>query len=491
MIALVGTSTALATAKPAMKAAVAAKSGPKPGLAGSVITLATHASFDGDNRAWDLGADRSGTAYMAWLAARKNSTTLRDLFFCTLPLRATRCKGGIQDIITPDASSVAGLRLLVSPSGLATVLWYASDSAQNGILESTSNKGGPLTSPKFVVNGPSEGSLLDAEIGPTGSIWTVIQTSIDGKVLNIRRSLTASPETVKGPAAASFIGVGFADLAFAKNTPILAITNVGQDTPPLYTYPNGSSWRPFKKVAGTISAFRDIGLTSTKSGVRLTAGSPHNLYQPVTASWNGHGFSRPTYTGDHNDCTPGSHDASSDASGRMVDVADECGVIAVANLADTRHASVFRFGEPKNATPAGGDPQIVSTPRGHAWVAWGIESSSAGGGGDTLKVVPVLLAGLETHRSAHRAHGTVVITGPTSCQPASSIKVGVKGHGAKGWKVVKHTLRLGKKRIGSTLNGAALTPGKVYTLIGSVEFSNGHAHSSVKASLKFKACPKP
>jgi hypothetical protein len=491
VLTLVGTTTTVATARPTVKVAAAAKSGPKPGLAGKMITLAVHASFDGDNRAWDLGADKSGTAYMAWLAAKKNSPTLRDLFFCTLPLGATRCKGGVQDITTPDSASVAGLRLLVSPSGLATVLWYASDNTPSGILESTSEKGGTLTTPKFVVNGPSAGALLDAEFGPNGDIWTVVQTAVDGKVLNIRRSLTAAPETVKAPASAAFIGVGFANLAFAGKTPILAITNVGQDTPPLYTYPNGSSWRPFKKIAGTITAFIDISLTATRSGVRLTAASAHFPFQPVTASWNGHGFTKPVYTGDHNDFKPGSHDTSSDASGRMVDVADEGGVIAVANLADTRHAAIFRFGEPKNATPAGGDPQIVSTPRGHAWVAWGVESSAAGGNGDTLKVVPVLLAGLENHKSSHGAHGTIVITGPTSCQPASSIKVGVKGNGAKGWRVVKHTLKLGKKKIGTTLNGAALTPGKVYTLIGSVVFSNGHGHSSAKASLKFKACPRP
>jgi hypothetical protein len=46
-------------------------------------------------------------------------------------------------------------------------------------------------------------------------------------------------------------------------------------------------------------------------------------------------------------------------------------------------------------------------------------------------------------------------------------------------------------KIGSTLNGAALKPGKTYRLLGTVVFSDGHGHSTAKASLKFKACPKP
>jgi hypothetical protein len=67
----------------------------------------------------------------------------------------------------------------------------------------------------------------------------------------------------------------------------------------------------------------------------------------------------------------------------------------------------------------------------------------------------------------------------------------VKGKGARGWKVVKRTLKLGKKKIRSTVNGAALKPGRSYKLKGSVTFSDGHDHSSATASLKFKACPRP
>jgi hypothetical protein len=485
------TATAKPNVKPNAKVAAAAKSGPKPGVDGKVITIATHDSFGVTGRRnWDLGVDHSGTAYLTWLAATKNSTTERHLFFCTLPLGARACKGGIQDKMVPDPGSIGDLRLLVSPKGVATILWYASDaSSGTGVFESTSDSGAPLTAARLVVKGPSAGSLLDAEVGPNAEIWTVIQQADIGKVLDVRRSLTGSPEIVKDPTK---FGVGDASLAFDKKTAILVISQYGQNVYPLYTSSKGTSWTAFKKVNGTETGYGiNPELTSTRSGVILTTVSRPHFYQPVTAKWNGHGFGKPIFTGDHNPCDPGSHDVSTDASGRAVDVTNECGEITVANLVDTRHAAVVRFGAPKSATVAGGDPQIISTPRGHAWVAWGIESSSAGGSGDTLKVVPFLLSGLDTHKSGHGSHGTVTVTGPKPCQPASSIKVGVKSHAAHGWKVLKSTLKLGKKKIGKTLNGAKLKPGMTYTLKGSVVFSDGHGHSSAKASLKFRACPKP
>jgi hypothetical protein len=493
-LALVSAAGSEASAKPTVAAVGALSAAAKPGISGTPITLTGHAEFDGDtHRAWDLGMDRSGTAYMAWLAVKKNSTNERDVFFCTLPPGAKACKGGIQEIVTPDSSSVAGLRLLVSPTGLATLLWYASDAASGtGIIESTSDKGGALTPATLVVNGPSEGSLLAAEFGPNGDIWTVVQTAIDGKTLNIRRSLTAAPQTLRGPSASSFIGVGYASLAFSGHTGILVITNTAQNDYPLYSYTKGSSWTAFAKVGGVETGYGiNMGLTAAKAGVILTAVSRPNFYQPVTLKWNGHGFGKPLSTGDHSNCAPNSHDQSADASGRIVDVTNECGEITVANLVDGRHAALLRFGAPKNATVAGGDPQIVSSPRGRAWVAWAVEASSASGGGNLLRVAPLLLPGLDTHKSAHGAHGKITITGPASCQPASSINIGVAAKPAHGWSLVTHTLKLGAKRIGTTLNGAALTPGKRYTLIGAAVFSNGHGRSTVKTSLTFKACPRP
>jgi hypothetical protein len=130
-------------------------------------------------------------------------------------------------------------------------------------------------------------------------------------------------------------------------------------------------------------------------------------------------------------------------------------------------------------------------PRGYAWVAWSTELGTSGTEGDNLKVVLVLLPGV--HRSVtHRGrHGTVTVTGPATCLPADTISVSVNGHPRHGWRVASRTLTLGRKKLGSSLNGASLTPGKTYSLKGAVVFSSGSSRETVAATVKFLACPNP
>ena len=99
------------------------------------------------------------------------------------------------------------------------------------------------------------------------------------------------------------------------------------------------------------------------------------------AKWNGSAFSTPKLLGDRNACTPGSHDVGTDASGRIVDIANECGQLAVDNLANTTSAGIVRFSS--GGTNSSGPAQIASTPRGHAIAVWAIESPTTWATGST------------------------------------------------------------------------------------------------------------
>jgi hypothetical protein len=464
-------------------ASAPARSAAKPGVAGAVITLTHGASFDGDAIGYRLASDKSGTSYLSWISA-KDAGSGRQIHLCTLPLGATGCKGGAQAIDIPDSQNSANLQMVVSAAGAITILWYDGIASGGGIYDVTSSKGGALTTPTLIIPEAESGVLLDAVAGPTGAIWTVFEPNYSTGGLQIRSSLTGSPQSITAPS-----NPGSLKLAFARSTPVLAMTEGSTlSTPVDYSYRPGSSWKSFKKVPGTYVDGHDIGLAATSSGVRLITGSPSSLGGSVVSRWTGTSFTKAVSTGDTSSCVASSHYTVADASGRLVDVANECDKVTVSNFPGTTHAAILRFGA--GGTIGAAEPAITSTPRGHAWVAWTTETNG-GTGGETLKVAPFLLPGLPVHKSGHAAHGTVVVTGPESCQPADVIGVGVKGHADKGWSVSKSTLKLSGKTVHGSINGASLTPGKRYTLVGTVTFKKGHAASKGKATLAFKACPKP
>jgi hypothetical protein len=455
----------------------------KPGLAGSVIALTHGASFDGDPIAYRIASDHSGTAYLAWISS-KDSVSGRQIHLCTLPLGAKACKGGAQAIDIPNSQDSGGIQMVVAANGLVTVLWYVGVASGGGVYDATSTKGGPLTAPQLIIPNAQSGVFLDAGAGPNGQIWTVLQPNYENDSLQVRSSLSGSPVSVRAP-----FNPGSAKLAFYGSTPVLAVTeNASLSTPVEYSYRPGTSWHSFKKVSGTYVDGHDIGLTTTSSGMRLTTGSPVDYGATVVSKWTGHSFTKAVETGDKSDCVAESHYTVTDASGRLVDVSNECDKITVADLPGTTHASILRFGA--GGTEGGGEPAITSTPRGHAWVVWSIESGG-GSGGETLKVAPFLLPGLPVHKRGHASHGTVTVTGPVSCQPADVIGVGVSGHADKGWSVSKKSLKLGHKTVHGIINGAQLSAGKRYTLVGTVVFKKGHSASTGKAKLTFRSCPKP
>jgi hypothetical protein len=183
----------------------------------------------------------------------------------------------------------------------------------------------------------------------------------------------------------------------------------------------GGTWSAFRKVAHTWTSDANFGLARTPRGVRLVATVDNASYRPVVSRWTGAGFSRPSLTGDTNNCSPSSHDPVADASGRLADVSTECSDLTIANLPGTTRAAIVRFNV--HGTFAGGSPQLTTAPSGRGWVAWSIESSVS----NKLLAAPVLLPGRDV--TVHKSAGgdRVALTGPASCLPPVGVHVGVTG----------------------------------------------------------------
>jgi hypothetical protein len=454
----------------------------RPGVAGRTILLDNNASFSG----YDAATDASGRTYIGWIADQ-SSGGLRKVHLCTLPPGARSCKGGVQTIDPIGDSTADDLHVFTTPGGKVTLVWfYATVASENGpqgneIATATSQAGGPLSAAAPQATGPSFGTMLDAAMAPDGQIWVLTETGVADKHLQVRPGLSRPAITVKTP-----YGVGAARIRFNHGTPVIVIQKAGAISSPVaYTSFRSGKFAAFQFLKHTWTAASDIGLVGSSSGVRLVTSVANATYHPEVWSWTGNGFGHPTLTGDLNNCGPSGHDLVTDASGRVADVTNECGFVAVENMADTRHAAIVKFGE--HGTAAGGDYQITTTPRGQGWVVWGIESKA----GDKLSATPIVLPGEEVTATKTVKGNRVTVTGPASCLPPVNVKVGVKGKPASNWHVTASTLRLGTKVLHSTtLNGASLKPGATYTLSGTVKFANGGAHSTVTAQLKFRSCPK-
>jgi hypothetical protein len=473
---------------PVAQAAAGAPAGPaivaaKPGLTGPAIQLVTNAQFSG----YDLATGPNGTAYLGWISDKGSGRTVS---FCALPRGATKCAGGIQTIPSaPDSlgtSSAHGLRVLASTSGVVKLVWmYDTIAAESGpegdeLAVATSVGGGKLKYLYGVSAGPSFGTLLNATLAPNGSIWTVAQPSGGVSSVQVTRGLGNVPQKVKTP-----YWPGHAVIAFSGSAAVLAVDKYGSVTQPVaYARQSGAGWTGFTSIAKTWNT-AGFGMASTNSGVRLIATESNPNYYPVVSRLTSSGFATPTLTGDTNNCSPSTHDVVADASGRLADVSEECSQLAVANLPNTLRAAIFRFNV--HGTFAGGDPQLTTSPSGHGWVAWSIESAT----GNKLLVAPLLLPGLDITSAAASAHGRVTVTGPASCLPPVDIPVGVAGKPAAGWLVAAKSLMLGGTAVGAVLHGASLTPGKSYTLTGTVTFARGASRSTGTAKLAFRACPKP
>jgi hypothetical protein len=484
-VALIATFASAGPAGAVPAASVTPTAAPRPGSAGRPIILARHVDILANSV--DIATTKSGTAYLGWIADRSvDNAATRTIFLCILPVHAKSCQGGIRSTPSRDKPTARDLKVLAAPSGKVTVIWWddkttAKVGPRDGeILQSTVQSNGSLSAAAIVADAPSNGDLLDAELAPDGSTWIVAEGSIAVDTIEVRAGFTHSPVTLHTP-----FGVGYGRIAFAGSQPVITIQKDGAvTTPDSYTAYRGPGSK-FHAIANTWAG-ADPGLVSTKTGVRYLGTINDSSYTPVVSRWTGDGFTPRQPTGDHNACSPSTHDAVTDASGRVADVGVECGQLAVANLADTFHAAVVRLPAGDNAGPT---PQIGTTPRGDAWVAWAVESSAPGG--FTFRVEPVRLAGLQQQVSRQGGHGKVTLTGPASCLPDDSIGVSVAGSASPHWRVTSHRISLGTKTLGSTVNGASLSAGKTYALKGAVTFSDGGSHSTVTATLRFRACPAP
>ena len=486
-LAVVLAVTASALASPAVTSSAGAAVSDKPGVAGSPVILADNNQYDG----YDAATDGAGTTYIGWIADLVPAVAPRTIFFCTLPKNASSCRGGIQHVDGLDISGAADLRVLTTPAGQVTLVWYHETQAPlyNGrdgrIAVASSQSGGPLSAPVDVADGVSFGELLDAELAPGGALWTVAAKGAGTSSIEVREGVENPGISLSTP-----FSPGAAELAFAGTTPVIAMDSYGSiSVPPVYARGVGNGFTGWTSIAKTWTAGAHFGLTATKRGVRLVTSIDNASYWPTVAKWTGSGFGKRQPTGDKNNCAPSSHDLGTDTSGRLVDASTECTTIAVSDAPDTVHAGIVRI--PSRGVFASGSPQITSTSRGHAVVVWSVEDGP--GGGDRLYFARVNLPGFATSVGTKSAGGTATVTGPSSCQPASSIAVAVHGSPAKGWKVAGQNLNLGSTTIGSksTLHGAALTPNKVYAMTGKVTFQKGSHVAAAKAVLKFRACANP
>ena len=462
----------------AASGATAADASPttSPGPTTSPVTLTTGYTLSG----YDVATSSSGTAYIGWIANTSKSLATRAVHLCEVKPGTTSCSGGVQVVDALGDSSAEGLRVLVHSSGRAALVWFYQDVSGGHIGSASTTSTGKLQRAIDVGSAPKDGQLLDAEIAPDGSVWTVAGPS-DGNGIQVSTGGGAAATNVSTP-----YPVGFAELAFTGTMPVIATQEAGYITKPAgYTYESHGSWSAVHNVARTWTGGARVGLADTRSGLRLTASVDSAGYQPVVAAWTGAGFSRPIATGDRNPCSPRSHDTVADASGRLADISYECNDIAVTNLPDTRQAAITRFsaGGVINAT----DPRLATTPRGHVFAVWSV----AAGDSDRLLWVPVLLADLSTTRTKDTSAGSVTVTGPVSCLPADDIGVGVNARAATSWHVLQESLTLNGKPVHSVVNGASLTAGKTYPLSGHVTFTKGNARQSVTATLTFRACPAP
>jgi hypothetical protein len=467
----------LATAPPALAA------GHPAGLIGS--TFGIPGFSNAQQLSYDVAARSNGTAYIGWIS-RVAPDSGRKVHLCTLPSGSTSCTNGVQTISAIDGSSAAGLNVVVTADDVVHLIWFHDTvNSINGahfsaIAQATALHGLNLSAGADVVtNAPSFGSLLDAEVGPGGAIWTVTYPSGLPTNVEIRRGISAAAD----PPLTTPYGVGGAQLAFTGGNAVLAVQKYGSiSTSTRWAMrPSSGPWGSFHTLAHTWNNGGAM-MKTTGHGLRIVTGVDNASYRPVIARWTGTTFGPRTLTSDTNSCGPSSHDGRADPSGRLLDVSWECNDVTVTNYADAFTAAITRFRVGNTPTYT---PQIASGTRGIATVVFTVLAPV----GSALRVAHVRLPD-STHTVAKTGTGgRVTVTGPRSCLPPVNVHVGWTHAAASGWTFKSGALHLGGNVFsGSTLDGATLTPNKTYTLTATARFGRNGTTSTVQASLAFKTC---
>jgi hypothetical protein len=403
------------------------------------------------------------------------------VFLCTLRTGSSNCLNGTQVSASTETSPAPGTDIhLLAGHRSVRVLWFDDSDGGATVQEATATAGGVPSPSHALERGPTGGALMDARTGPGGHLWTLTANG-DGAQLRLAKDGVV----VAGPAVPW--AVGYAQLAFAAGTAVIAVQKAGSlSTPVDYAWDAGGSWTALRPLSGTWSVGYAPGLTQTGAGLRLVTATADASYKPVVSHWTGHGFSAASPIGDTNNCAPNSAQTASDPSGRLTDVTNECGIITVDNMPTASRAAIFRF--PAKGTIAGSGPELATLGSGRGWVVYALQNETDY---DQLLAVPVLLPALTSTAATSSAAGVARVTGPVSCLPVVTTPVSVTAASAPHWQVLNKTLKLSGKSQGTVLNGARLRPGASYKLVGTVTFGDGQRRLTVKAVLAFKACPAP
>jgi hypothetical protein len=452
-----------------------------PGADGPRITLmGLSQQYRFTSGEFDATADAAGNAYIGWLADAKPGSASKTLYLCTIKPTKAACSGGTQTIPSQDQVEAADLTLLPGSKSV-TMVWFA-NTAGGQILKSVSQAGAKASSPVKIASAPANGQLFDAVIGPSGHVWTV-SGGDDSTILDVSAEGSTPPSAPTPP-----WDVGFAQLAFAGSTAVLVIQEAGSiSVPDEYASLTGGKWSAFKPLTGTESGGYAPGLTETPAGLRVVAVSQPDFYHPVVASWQNGSFGPAKLFGDTNSCAPNSAATTTDASGRLADITNECGQITIDNFPRTTGASIVRFAAGDDVV--GSAPRIATLPSGLGWAVFALNSGSSDF--DQLIAAPVLLPALRTKVTGDSTGGDVTVTGPVSCLPVVSTTVAVSAAPASGWHTTSTSLTLSGKAQAGSLDGAKLTPGKSYTLTGTASFADGSKKQTATANLTFTACPAP
>jgi hypothetical protein len=444
-----------------------------PGPFGSSITLESQSSYAGVDVAVDPS---SNTAYVAWIGD-DNGPNPRQVHLCVVPLKASSCSGGIKTISAIDGSSAAGIQVEVTAPGVATLVWWHQSGLSNAKVATATFTGGVLSPGVDVADAPSNGVLFDVVAAPDGQLWSVTRDFGSGQTLQLRPGLTGSPQNVTAPWM-----VGQASLAFSGTTPILLISQYGPISDPVY-FSTGPAWGPFKAVPKTwnLGVFSDI--VTTKRGVRMIASESNANYRPVVGKWTGTAFTTPALIGENKSCPALTFDLVADASGRMANVSERCGKLGIYNHPLTTRAAVTYF---SSGGTISGAPQISTTVRGYALVAWAVLDNTIGA---NLRARWVRLPSLLAVKSAKASGNRVSVKAPVGCLTPVSYKAIARATAARGWSVVSRSLKLDgvNKGADEVIDGEKLSSGS-HTLIAKAVFRKGGQRATATKKVTFKVC---
>ena len=101
--------------------------------------------------------------------------------------------------------------MLVHTSGRVALVWFYEDVSGGHIGSASTTSTGKLQSAIDVGSAPKDGQLLDAEIAPDGSVWTVAGPS-DGNGMQVSTGGGTTATNVSTP-----YPVGFAELALYRH----------------------------------------------------------------------------------------------------------------------------------------------------------------------------------------------------------------------------------------------------------------------------------